>query len=441
MSIDEHPVNLVISSQKRVRNYVLKVHRPTLQTDVWVLVNADPVFNKEGILIQVIVTFIDITERKKAEMDLEEERKLFIGGPNVAFKWKAMEGWPIEYVSPNIAKQFGYSPEYLVRSNIKYANLIHPDDLKYIMNEIANYNQRQLPYFELEYRIMRADGEYRWVYNFITIVRDSFGAITYYQGHVTDITEERRSKDEIQKLNQNLEKRVKERTVQLESLNKELEAFSYSVSHDLRAPLFRIDGYIELLKEKIGDSPDKEVKVFLEHITKSSKDMSQLIDDILSFSRLGYQEIHTSTIDMNSLVRDVILEFKPEIKERIIQWNISNLPSIDGDKTLIHQVLTNLFSNALKFTLKKDKAIIDIGTIFSKKEYIFFIKDNGAGFDMKNASKLFSAFQRLHSKDEFEGTGIGLANVRRIINRHGGRCWAEGKVSEGAIFYFSLPKD
>ena len=440
ISVDKYPVNLVLSSGEKLRNHVFRIHRPGLTKDIWVLVNADPVFNNSGDIIQVIVTFIDITARKKIEVELEEERKLFIGGPNVAFKWKAKEGWPIEYVSPNIAEQFGYSPEYLINGKIKYLNMVHENDWAKILVEVEKSNANKLPYFDLEYRVSRADGEYRWVYNFTTVVRTSSGTVTHYQGHIVDITEDKRVRDEIQKLNLTLEKRVKERTSQLELLNKELEAFSYSVSHDLRTPLYHIDGYIGQLKEHLNLKEDSDLRNYIESISKSTRQMNKLIVDILSFSRLGHQELHYTTINMAKLVNEIIHDFEPEIRNRVVEWNISNLPFALGDKSLLRQVIFNFVSNALKFTKNREKAIINIGFKDKKSELIFFIKDNGAGFDMKFKNKLFEAFSRLHSKNDFEGTGVGLANVHRIITRHGGRTWAEGEIDKGATFYFSLPK-
>ena len=436
---DQFPVNIVLRTQRKLRNYVVKVHRHKYEDEIWVLVNADPVFNKEGEISQVIVTFIDITERKTAETELEEERKLFIGGPNVAFKWKSTEGWPIEYVSPNITKVFGYSPKYLTSSEIKYTNIIHPDDLEPIRNAVENYIRLGTPYFELEYRINRADGTYRWVYNFTTVVKNNIGEITHFQGHVIDITERKNTEDEIQRLNINLEKRVAERTTQLELLNKELESFSYSVSHDLRAPLYHINGFIELLREKIGYHLDDEGKHLISSIVKSTDQMSHLIDDLLSFSRMSHQEMHIDFVDMNKLITNVIHEFEPDIGYRKIEWDIKKLPVVLADEALIRLVLVNLLSNALKFTAIREKTIIKIGFWKTETENIFYIRDNGAGFDMKNVNKLFEVFQRLHSKKDFEGIGIGLPNVHRIINRHGGRIWAEGEVNKGATFYFSLP--
>lgn len=255
-----------------------------------------------------------------------------------------------------------------------------------------------------------------------------------------EIAERKKAEDEIRKLNMTLENRVKERTAQLEISNSELESFAYSVSHDLRAPLRHIDGFLELLNNKLEEKLDESGKHYISVIFESTKRMNLLINDLLSFSRMGRNEILRSEINFNELIGEIISDFEPEISNRKIKWTICDLPKIKGDKSMLRIVLYNLISNAIKFTKKQEIGEIEIGTIPSvSDEYIFYIKDNGVGFDLKFADKLFGVFQRLHQDEEFEGTGIGLANVRRIINRHQGRTWAESELNKGAIFYFSLP--
>jgi light-regulated signal transduction histidine kinase (bacteriophytochrome) len=236
-----------------------------------------------------------------------------------------------------------------------------------------------------------------------------------------------------------LEQRVIERTAQLEAANKELEAFSYSVSHDLRAPLRAIDGFSRIILEDYLDKLDDEGKRLLNVIGNNTQKMGQLIDDLLVFSRLGRQEISPSDIRMTELAKRVFEDIKPLPNERNLQFNIKTLPVAQGDRSLIKQVFANLLSNAIKFTRPKEMGSIEIGGTNDGAENIYYVKDNGVGFDMQYVDKLFGVFQRLHSAAEFEGTGVGLAIVQRIIHRHGGRVWAEGKVGEGATFYFSLP--
>ena len=238
-----------------------------------------------------------------------------------------------------------------------------------------------------------------------------------------------------------LEQRVTERTAQLEAANKELEAFSYSVSHDLRAPLRHIDGYLELLQESAGPALDAENLQYLSNITHAARRMSVLIDDLLAFSRMGRQEMHKTPVDLSALVAEVIRGFEPETEGRDIDWHIAPLPVVAADRSMLRVVLVNLISNALKYSSKRPRARIEIGAQPGEPgETVVFVRDNGAGFDMRFQDKLFGVFQRLHRVDEFDGIGIGLANVFRIIARHGGRTWAQGQVDGGATFYFALPQ-
>ena len=238
-----------------------------------------------------------------------------------------------------------------------------------------------------------------------------------------------------------LEQRVADRTAQLESANKELESFAYSVSHDLRAPLRHIDGFLGLLEEKIEPTLDEESRHYITTISDAARRMGTLIDDLLSFSRMGRNEMAKTRVDLSALVQEAIREFEPETQGRVVDWRIAELPVVAGDRAMLRVVLVNLISNALKFTRPRARAEIAIGCLPDHEaETILFVRDNGVGFDMQYVDKLFGVFQRLHGADEFEGTGIGLANVRRIITRHGGKVWAEGKVDGGATFYFSLPR-
>jgi light-regulated signal transduction histidine kinase (bacteriophytochrome) len=231
-----------------------------------------------------------------------------------------------------------------------------------------------------------------------------------------------------------------DRTAQLEAANKELEGFSYSVSHDLRAPLRHITGYAILLQKKASSILDEAMLHYLNTISESAKQMGILIDDLLAFSRIGRAEVKKSKVDLGYLLKGVLRDLQEETKDRDIAWNVGDLPEAHCDSSMLRLVFVNLILNAVKFTRPRARADIEIGCIPEKDEFVIFVRDNGVGFDPKYQDKLFGVFQRLHHQDEFEGTGIGLANVRRLIHRHGGRTWADGEIEKGATFYFSLPR-
>jgi len=296
------------------------------------------------------------------------------------------------------------------------------------------------------------DGTIYWVDTTIVPFLDEKARPYQYVAIRADITRRKQTEEEIKMLNEQLEKRVNERTEELvianrdlriageqfKEVNKELESFSYSVSHDLRAPLRAVHGYTEMLKTNLETQPDPEAHRLMNNIMSNAKKMGQLIDDLLNFARIGRKELVKMNLQMQPMVTEICSGLKNEQGDRNIEFHIGELLPAQADSITIKYVWMNLISNAIKYSQFKDKPVIEIGSEIKGNEIIYHIKDNGAGFDMRYADKLFGVFQRLHSDREFEGTGVGLALVQRIILKHGGRVWAEGQVNKGAIFYFTL---
>jgi PAS domain S-box-containing protein len=381
----------------------------------------------------------ELAERRQAEEALRESETKYrriVDTSHEGIMQLGLDG-EIVFVNARMAEMTGYRDEEMIGKSS--TTFLFEEDVADYTSRMEN---RRGGVSELyESRIRRKDGQTVWV---LASAAPIFDEERRFQGSfamVTDITERKQAEAEILQLNQKLEQRVVERTAQLEAANKELEAFSYSVSHDLRAPLRHIDGFLDLLKARMSGSLDDKSLHYMGTISGAAKHMGMLIDDLLSFSRMGRSEMVAADVNLGALVKDVIREFESGTKARTIDWQIGELPRVTGDRAVLRVVLVNLISNALKFTQKRAKAEIEVGCLpGSTTEAVIFVRDNGAGFDMQYVDKLFGVFQRLHASDEFEGTGIGLANVGRIISRHGGRTWAEGKVDGGATFYFSLPQ-
>ena len=279
-----------------------------------------------------------------------------------------------------------------------------------------------------------------WIEATANPLRDKDGILRGGVVAFRDISQRRADEREIRKLNDELEQRVRERTTQLEAANKELEAFSYSVSHDLRAPLRHIDGFSRLLTEEFGPSLEPAAQHYVNRIQAGTRQMGLLVDELLDLARLGRHALNLRPTGLSALVAEVVAILQPEINGREVEWLISDLPQLDCDPVLVTQVFQNLLANALKFTRMRAHAIIEV--VCKKQEEggqpVLMVRDNGVGFSMKYVDKLFGVFQRLHKAEDFEGTGIGLATVQRIVHKHGGRIWAEGEVDKGAAFYFTL---
>lgn len=387
----------------------------------------------------------ELAERKQAEAALQQSETLL----NASQRLAKIGGWDWDvklqttFWTEETYRIHGFEPQPFVQGSSEYIerSLIcyDPADRPVISAAFERCAQQGEAY-DLELPFTSADGCKKWVRTAATAVREE-GRIVKVVGHIMDITERKEAEEALQRLNTELDQRVLERTAQLEAANKEMHAFTYTVSHDLRAPLRHIDGFTELLNKKTAAALDEQGRHYMHAISEASKKMGLLIDDLLFFSRMGGHTMSFQQVDLSNMVDEVIREFENEVVGRSIEWHIGDLPTVGGDAAMLRLVLTNLIANALKFTRPRQQARIEIGSLAGQKdEEVIFVRDNGVGFDMTYTDKLFGVFHRLHRSEEFEGTGIGLANVRRIITRHGGRTWAEGKVDQGATFFFSLPQ-
>ncbi|MGQ9569430.1 MAG: PAS domain S-box protein [Thermodesulfovibrionales bacterium] len=384
----------------------------------------------------VIGTLVDVTARKRAEEAFKTEKKFIESVINIlpgTFYMFDEDGYFLKW-NKNVEKITGYSPEELKK--MKPLDFFEDAEKGLIEEKIKEIFEKGEAFVEAN--VVTKSGEK--IPFFFSAIHFRTGDYNCFVGTGIDIRERKHAEEELRKLNLELEKRVAKRTAQLEATNRELEAFSYSVSHDLRAPLRAIDGFSSIVLEDYANKIDDDGKHLLTVIKDNIKKIEKLINALLTLSRIGRKNIELMEIDMSKLAQEVFDEVKILVPERDVQLKVNSLPPASGDPAMIRQVFFNLISNAIKFTKIRDIGIIEVDGREEEEENIYSIKDNGAGFDMQFADKLFGAFQRLHAEKEFEGTGIGLATVQRIIHRHGGRVWAEGQMNEGATFYFTLPK-
>jgi hypothetical protein len=398
-----------------------------------------PLVSAGGQTIGVASLVRDITEHKKAEQALREseERLRQIASSLREVIWlRDAQTRQVLYVNPAFEELTGRTCESFYENQDIVIDAIHPDDRDGVINAL-NQRSEGVPY-DKEHRIIRLDSSVRWVSSRSFPVRNEAGELYRWASIMEDITEHKRAEEEIRRLNEELEQRVVERTAQLEASNKELEAFSYSVSHDLRAPLRAIDGFSRILIEDHASQLPDEMARLLRIVRNNTQQMGRLIDDLLSFSRLSRQPINNRTVNTADLVRQVLETLQNDLEGRDVEIEIGELPDCLGDLFLLKQVWLNLIDNAIKYTGRQKHAKIKIGCLEMEGESVYYVRDNGVGFDMQYADKLFGVFQRLHRSDEFEGTGVGLAIVQRIIHRHGGRVWTEAELNVGATFYFTI---
>jgi PAS domain S-box-containing protein len=409
---------------------------------VEISVTVSPVRDSSGRIVGASKIARDITERKLARKQLDASLKE-IGELKAALDEHAIVAitdprGQITYVNEKFCAISKYSRAELIGQDHRIINS-HHHPREFMRDLWATIGQGMV--WKGEIKNQAKDGSFYWVDTTIVPFLNADGKPYQYVAIRADITGRKLAEEELNRLNQELARRVRERTAELESSNHELEAFCYSVSHDLRAPLRHIDGFAELLRESAGSGLSDKSRRYLDQITSSAKQMGRLIDDLLHFSRTGRAEIRRSPLNLLPLVDGVVRDLKTETAGRDIQWKLGSLPVVQADAAMLRQALVNLLSNAVKYTRPRERAEIQVGCLSGEPgELVIFVRDNGVGFDMEYVDKLFGVFQRLHSDEEFEGTGIGLANVRRIIARHGGRVWAEGKVGEGATFFISLPQ-
>ena len=402
-------------------------------------VTASPITDSTGKVTGVSKVARDITERKLAEAAVQESEARFrtMSNSMPQLAWIASADGSIFWYNQRWYEYTGTTLEQM--EGCGWQSVHDPEVLPKVIEGWKAAIGTQLP-FEMEFPLRGADGQFRVFLTRVQPLNSSAGQVVQWFGTNTDVQALKQSEAKVQRLNAELEQRVIERTAQLEAANQELEAFSYSVSHDLRAPLRAVNGFAGIVLEDFGSQLPEEGRRYLERIRNGGQQMGMLIDDLLAFSRLSRQLINLQRVDTTKLAQNAIEELKPQRDGRRIEIKVGELPACQGDPALLKQVWVNLISNAVKYTCGRELAIVEIGCTRENGENVYFVRDNGAGFDMQYANKLFGVFQRLHRADEFEGTGVGLAIVQRIIYRHGGRVWAEAKVNQGATFYFTVEK-
>ncbi len=431
-------------------NVELFVRNQQIPDGRWLSITARPLKDQPGATRGGVAVMADITARKHAEAALRESQLLYLSlveqMPAGIYR-KDREGRFV-YVSPWFCQLKGVSPEFYLGQTVDEVAVVEATQLGQPESSVEKPAPETLHHerivqtgvrIELEEEYVDSAGRKQFVHVVKIPVRNSEGLIVGSQGILFDITARIQAEEEVHRLNATLEQRVRERTQELEVANRELEAFAYSVSHDLRAPLRHVDGYVELLLSNCGSDLSEQGHRYLDTIANSAHKMGDLIDDLLHFSRTSRTRMSLTTLNMSEAVQGALDDLKDSYADRSIEWVIGDMLPVQGDFSLIRQVWINLLGNALKYTRQRETARIQVSSWEENGETVFSVADNGAGFDMRYVDDIFGVFKRLHSAEEFEGTGIGLAIVHRIVTRHGGRIWAEGEIDKGATFYFALP--
>jgi PAS domain S-box-containing protein len=469
-----HPITMIVPPHlheevrgflERVRNGERIPHAETVRirkdgTSVDVAITISPIRGENGTIVGASTVARDLTERRNAEradrqsMELRQQMGAIVDSALDCIVSMGHDATIIEF-NPAAERTFGYRREDVIGRPL--AELIIPPSLRQQhIAGFANYlrtGEGPVLGKHVELRAMRRDGSEFPVE--LSIVRVNLPGPPIFTGFIRDITRRKQAEEErerllerernalleVQRLNSELEDRVAERTAQLENAVEELEAFSYSVSHDLRAPLRAIDGFAGILEQELGPRLDTTSAPHLHTVRRQARRMGQLIDDLLAFAKLSRLPLSRRAVDVDALVRNCLEDLAPALADRECQFNIGELPPCQGDQALLQQVFFNLLANAVKFTVGRDVAHIEVGTLEGSSPTVYFVRDDGAGFDMAYKDKLFGVFQRLHREDEFEGTGVGLAMVERVVRRHGGKVWAEAAVGTGATFFLTLEEE
>ncbi|MBJ6723899.1 PAS domain-containing sensor histidine kinase [Geomesophilobacter sediminis] len=438
LAVKERVIGRVLESGEQILNHCVTIPRPEGEP-VHLSLNAAPFREENGQIGGIVATFEDVTELKSNEQALSDNAWLLAEGQRIANLGSYVQDLKdnTRTYSSTMQEIFGL-PQGYSGATEDFLLTVHPDFREaYAVRFSAAVAARQR--FEMEYKIIRPrDGEERWVAEFSEVQMDNAGPMGRLIGTVQDVTQHKASEEAIRTLNDELDRRVAERTSQLDAAKQEMESFSYSVSHDLRAPLRHINSYSSLLIDEFSSHLPKEAKHYLERICAASSRMGLLIDDLLMLTRVSRAEMKHNSFSISRLAEEVAEMLRTNEPERTVDFVIAGGLSAKGDSVLVRLVLENLMQNAMKYSSKVPTARIEFGRAQIKGKNAFFVRDNGVGFDMSYSDKLFQPFQRLHGA-EFEGTGIGLATVKKIVQRHGGCVWAEGVENEGATFFFTLP--